>query len=150
LRRLIVLAALCAPLPATAQDAFCVGLRTLAQGAANGFLEIPAGGRQLHGSLQERRDVVDVGDGPARGAYVALMLSAPSRERPNPAAMRFRALQAEIERCLPQAQPGQVQRVDRGERMIWTTPEARILLRTDEGDGFASDAEVELAVVSRW
>ena len=150
LRHLILLAALCAPLPATAQDAFCQGLRTLAQGAANGFLEIPAGGRQLRGSSEEWRGTVETEDGPARGAYLAMMLTAPSRERANPAATRFRALEAEITRCLPQAQAAPAQRVDRGERATWTTSEARIVLRSDEGDGFASNAQVELAIVSRW
>jgi hypothetical protein len=150
LRRLALLATLLAPLPAEAQDAFCAGLQRLVRGAANGFLEIPAGGRILHGSLEERRGVVRSEEGPARGGYLALMLTAPSRERPNPAVTRFHALQAEIARCLPDAQAGQVQRVDRGQRVVWTTPQARIVLRSDEGDGFASNAEVDVAVVSRW
>jgi hypothetical protein len=40
--------------------------------------------------------------------------------------------------------------VDRGQRAIWTTSQARVVLRSDEGDGFASTAEVDVAVVSRW
>ncbi len=150
MRRLALLAILLAPLPAAAQDAFCRGLQRLAAGAANGFMEIPAAGRVLHGSVQERRGMVESEDGPARGAYLALMLTAPSRERPNPAATRFQALHAGIARCLPGAEGGAVQRAERGQRAIWATPQARIVLRSDEGDGYASDAEVEIAVVSRW
>ncbi len=137
-------------MPAAAQDAFCAGLQRLVRGAASGFLEIPAGGHVLRGSLHEQRGMVRSDEGPARGAYIALMMTGPSSGRPNPAATRFHALQAEITRCLPDAQPSAPQRVDRGQRAIWTTPQARVVLRSDEGDGFASTAEVDVAVVSRW
>jgi hypothetical protein len=150
LRRLALLAILLAPLPAAAQDAFCAGLQRLVRGAASGFLEVPPSGHVLPGSREERRGMIRDQDGPAHGAYLALMLTAPSAQRPNPAATRFHALQAEITRCLPDAESAPAQRVDRGQRAVWTTPQARVVLRSDEGDGFASDAEVDIAVVSRW
>lgn len=145
-----LLAPLLAAAPAEAQDAFCAGLQRLVRGAANGFLEIPAGGHVLHGSLHEQRGTVRADEGPARAAYIALMMTGPSGGRPNPAAARFHALQGEITRCLPDAQAAPPQRVDRGQRAIWTTAQSRVVLRSDEGDGFASTAEVDVAVVSRW
>lgn len=150
LLRFCLLVALLLPLPAAAQapDAFCLSLRRLAEGAANGFDYIPQGGHVIPGSVFERRGVFQDQDGPARAAYIALL--ATSRERPSPIEARFRHVQAEIARCLPDAQAAPLQQVQRGAIATWTTSQARIALRRDDGDGFASDAELELAVASRW
>jgi hypothetical protein len=151
-RRLAVILPLLAPLPAGAQatDAFCAGLLQLVAGAAQGFAEMPRTGGVLHGSIEERRGVTSTDDGPPRAVYYAVMLRDDARRRPNPADGHFRRLQAEIARCLPQAQPSALTPGQGGARITWTTEQALVGLRLDDGGGDAGNAEVEVSVASRW
>lgn len=150
MRRLLLLVALFAPLPAAAQDAFCTGLQRLVEQARWGFSDLGLGGRVLHGSVQERRGVLESPDGPARGAFFAIMLNAPSRELAAVVAPRFQALHTEIARCLPTAEGGATQAGQGGAVAVWRTPYAVVRLRREDGDGFASTAEIEVVVASRW
>lgn len=156
LRRLLtLLVLLAAPLPALAQgqprqDPFCTALRQLVTAAASGFDYVPRGQRLIPGSVDERRGVTRTGDGPPRGVIYAVMLRDQSRQRPNPVVARFTALQGQITRCLPEAEAGPVVQGQGGLTTSWRTPQAIIGLRRDDGEGFASTAEVELSVAARW
>lgn len=150
----VLLTLLAAPLPAAAQahanDAFCAGLRQLVAAAASGFDYLPANQRLLPGSIAERRGVTRSEGGPPRAAFFAVMLRDASAQRPNPAEARFRALQAAIPRCLPDVAAGPGGEGPRGAVASWTIQQAVIGLRYDAGDGFASTAEIEISVASRW
>jgi hypothetical protein len=154
---LLLAAATLAPPPAAAQAqphgepaAFCAALRRLAAAAASGFESIDRAPHLIPGSVEERRGVTAAADGPPRAVLHAVMLRDPSRQRPNPVVARFEALRAEITRCLPEAEAGPVAQGQGGAQARWTTPQAVIGLRRDDGEGFASDAELELSVASRW
>jgi hypothetical protein len=152
LRRLILLLPLLAQTPTQAQatDAFCLGLRQLVEAAANGFDYLPLGERRLPNSLNERRGITQSPDGPPRAAYYATMMSTPSRRQLSAAELHFSELNAEIGRCLLGAESGPMIRGQDGVRTSWTTPRAVVHLRREDGDGFASSAEVEVIVASRW
>jgi hypothetical protein len=152
LRCLILLFPLLAlmPIQAKATDAFCAGLRQLVEAAANGFDSLPLGERRLLGSLNERRGITQSSDGPPRAAYYATMMSGPSRRQPSAAELHFRELHGEIARCLLGAEDGPMIGGQGGARTSWTTPQAVVHLRREDGDGFASNAEVEVIVASRW
>jgi hypothetical protein len=154
----LLAAAALLPLPAPAQPpqqhgeaaAFCAALRRLAAAAASGFDSVDRAPHLVPGSVEERRGVTAAADGPPRAVLYAVMARAPSRQRPNPVAARFEALRAEVARCLPEAEAGPVTQGQGGAQARWTTPQAVIGLRRDDGEGFASDAELELSVASRW
>ncbi|MBX9700255.1 MAG: hypothetical protein K2X74_12515 [Acetobacteraceae bacterium] len=158
MRRLALICVLALTLPpeATAQgsrrgdDPFCTALRQVVNAAGSGFDYLPRNQRLLPGSVEERRGITRTGDGPPRAVVYAIMLRDNSGERPSPAAARFQALQAAISRCLPDAQASPPQAAPRGATAAWTLPMALIGLRRDEGEGFASSAEVEISVASRW
>ena len=150
MRRLTLLPLLLAPLPgeAQAQDAFCTGVRTVVAGAAQDFAEMPLARQIIHGSVTERRGMTP-GD-PPRAAFYAIMLRDNSERAPRDADARFRALEAEITRCLPQAAASGVNRGDRGSYMTWTLERAVVGLRSEIVQGFATSGEVELSISSRW
>jgi hypothetical protein len=152
LHRLILLPPLLASLPTQAQatEAFCAGLRQLVEAAANGFDNLPIGEHHLPGSINERRGITQSPDGPPRAAYYATMMSSPSHRQPSAAELHFHELHGEIARCLPDAENGPVIPGQGGARMSWTTQQAMVHLRREDGDGFASNAEVEVTVASRW
>ena len=82
MRRLLLAAALLAPLSAQAQDAFCNGLRQIVQAAAQDFVELPSGTHYLRGSVNERRAVAPPFDGaPPRAVYYAVMLRDDRRDQ---------------------------------------------------------------------
>jgi hypothetical protein len=151
-RRLILLLPLLAlvPIQARATDAFCAGLRQLVEASADGFDYLPLGQRLLPGSLHERRGIAQSPDGPPRAAYYATMMSGPSSRKPSAADQRFRELHGTIARCMPDAESGPTIEAQGGARTSWTTPRAVVHLRREDGDGFASNAEVEVTVASRW
>jgi hypothetical protein len=151
IRRLLPLALL-PSLPAMAETAgpFCAALRELAVAAADGFESVPRGGHKLPGSVEERRGITRSGDGPPRAVFYAVMLRDGSRQHPNPADARFRALGAEIPRCLPEAEAVSAAERQGGADMSWRTSQAVIGLRLDRGDGYLSNAEVEVSIASRW
>lgn len=155
MRRALLLISILAPLQAAAQparnaDALCTGLHYLVAAAPSGFDYVPRDPRQIPGSIEERRGIVRTGDGPPRAVFYAVMLRDASRERPNPVQARFRSLQAAIARCLPDAQAAPVSEGAHGAMATWTLPQALIALRRDDGEGFASTAELELSVAARW
>ena len=160
MRRLVLLLPLL-PSPALGQgagpsaahgrpDAFCNGLRQLVGAAASGFDYLPRDSRLLPGSIEERRGITRSGDGPPRAVFYAVMLREAAREGPNPAAARFRTLQAEITRCLPDAQAAPAAEGQGGAVARWSLPTAIVGLRRDDGAGFASSMEVEVSVAPRW
>ncbi len=144
--------ALLASLPAAAEasEAFCASLRQLAVAAAEGFVNVPPGRHLVPGSIEERRGVTRSGDGPPRAVLYVTMVRDNSRQHPNPAEGRFRAYATEIPACLPDAEA--VSSADRsgGAERVWRTSRAVIGLRLDRGDGYLSNAEVELSIASRW
>jgi hypothetical protein len=151
MRRLLLAAALLAPLSAQAQDAFCQGLRQIVQAAAQDFVELPAGSRYLHGSVAERRGVAPPFDGaPPRAVYYAVMLRDDSPRAFALADSHMRNLQTEIGRCLPQAQASPVASNDRGSLQTWTMERAVVGLRREDSRGFASSTEIEVSITSRW
>jgi hypothetical protein len=152
LRRLIPLLAILLPSTLAAQpaDRFCAGLRQLVAATQSSFEYLPQGVQLLPGSIAERRGITSSDGGPARAAIFAVMLRTPSRQRPNPVEARARALEAEISRCLPGAERREPLQQQNGAVLRWVTEWAVVSLRRDDGDGFASDAEVEVTVASRW
>ena len=150
MRRLALFPLLLAPISAEAQDAFCTGLRQIVQAAAQDFAELPLGTHYLHGSINERRGVVSTQGGPPRGVYYAVMLRDESSRAPAQADARFRALQGEIGRCLPQAQATPAAPTERGRLASWTLERAVVGLREEVAQGFATSAEVEVSIASRW
>ena len=78
------------------------------------------------------------------------MMSIPSHRQPSVAEQHFRDLHGEIARCLLDAESGPVIPGQGGARMSWTTQQAVVHLRREDGDGFASNAEIEVTVASRW
>lgn len=152
-RSLLLLPLLLAPLAARAEappSPFCAGLRRLVAAAASGFDYLPANQRLLPGSVEERRGITRTEGGPPRAVFYAVMLQDASRRHPNPVEARFHALAAEITRCLPDATASPAQVREGGAVAGWTTPQALVGLRRDDGQGFASTAEVTLSVASRW
>jgi hypothetical protein len=151
MRRIALLTLLLAPLTAQAQDAFCNGLRQIVQAAAQDFAELPLGSHYLHGSVGERRAVAPpVQGGPPRAVYYAVMLRDNSPRAFTLAESHMRSLQAEINRCLPQAQASVVASNDRGSFQSWTMERAVVGLRREDSRGFASSTEIEVSITSRW
>lgn len=160
MRRLVLLLPLL-PSPALGQgagpsaahgrpDAFCNGLRQLVGAAGSGIADLPRDSRLLPGSIEERRGITRSGDGPPRAVFYAIMLREPARAGPSPVAARFRALRGVITHCLPDAQAAPAAEGQGGTTARWTLPTAIVGLRHDDGAGFASSAEVEVSVASRW
>jgi hypothetical protein len=150
-RRLILTLVLLGAVPpeASAADAFCTALQRLTDSAASNFQHLSNSGRNMPGSVNEYRSTVQFA-GSVHAAMFAVMVRAPS-DPPSPLLQqRFTALQADIGRCLPDAQKGPVEQIQGGSRVIWTLPRAIVLLRRDNGMGHASTAEVHIAVGSRW
>jgi hypothetical protein len=154
MRRLALLLPLplLAPLPVAPQthDAFCAGLLHLVQAAPSGFAYVDRGQRVVPGSVEERRGTLTAAFGPPRAAYHAMMLRAPAAQHPNPVEGRFHGLQAQIGHCLPGIAATPVTAGEGGAHIAWTTDQAVILLRREDGQGGASTAEVELSVAARW
>jgi hypothetical protein len=154
LRRLMLLLPFLAPLPAEASAeadaAFCTGLRRLVVAAAEGFVNIPGNTRLLPGSIEERRGVTRSPDGPPRAVVYAVMLRDNSRQHPNPADARYRALQGAIGHCLPDAEVLAASDRPTGATASWRTSSAVIGIRLDRGDAYLSNAEVEVSIASRW
>ncbi|MBS7790792.1 hypothetical protein KTR66_12345 [Roseococcus sp. SDR] len=151
MRRLLLAAALLAPLSAQAQDAFCQGLRQIVQAAAQDFVELPSGTHYLRGSVSERRGVAPPFDGaPPRAVYYAVMLRDDSPRAFTLAEQHMRNLQGEINRCLPQAQASAVTSNDRGSYQTWTMERAVVGLRREDSRGFASSTEIVVSIMSRW
>lgn len=153
MRRLALLLPLplLAPLPVAPQphDAFCAGLLHLVQAAPSGFAYVDRGQRVVPGSLDERRGVLAAAFGPPRAAYHAMMLRTPA-EHGSTTQARFHALQAQIGHCLPGIPATPVTAGEGGAHIAWTTDQAVILLRREDGQGGASTAEVEISVAARW
>lgn len=151
MRRLLLAAALLAPLSAQAQDAFCQGLRQIVQAAAQDFVELPSGTHYLRGSVNERRGVAPPFDGaPPRAVYYAVMLRDDSPRAFTLAEQHMRSLQTEINRCLPQAQASSMASNDRGSYQTWTMERAVVGLRREDSRGFASSTEIVVSITSRW
>lgn len=152
MRRLLAVALplLAAPASALAADAFCTGLSTLVAAASQGFDYLPRGGRLLPGSIEERRGITRTGDGPPRAVFFAVMLRDPAAQHPNPVQSRFRALQTAIGQCLPEAEARPAADGQGGAVARWSTQQALIELRRDDGSGGLSSAEVEISIASRW
>jgi hypothetical protein len=151
MRRLALLPLLLAPITAEAQDAFCTGLRQVVHAAATEFAELPLGSHYLHGSVNERRAVAPpVQGGPPRAVYYAVMLRDNSARAFTLAESHMRSLQAEITRCLPQAQASVVASNERGAFQSWTLERAVVGLRREDSRGFASSTEIEVSITSRW
>jgi hypothetical protein len=138
------------PGAASANEAFCVALRQLAQAAQSSFDWMPRTGRNVPGSVSERHATLQTPGGAPRGAYFAVMSRHDPRQLPDPTAERFRTLQHEIGQCLTNAS---FQGINEGQGMAqasWQTPYAVIGLRRADGGREVADSVVELSVASRW
>ena len=135
--------------PPQGQDAFCCGLRQIVAGVAQDLSELPLG-RYFPGSVNERRGVISTDGGPERGVLYAAMGQAEGERSLRQAEARFRALQDEIARCLPKAQPGNPQRGPDGTMIRWQMQRWIVGLRLSEAQGFVTSAEVEISVARRW
>jgi hypothetical protein len=154
MRRLSLLSALLLPwllpAPAAANDAFCPALQRLVAGARWSFNDIGLAPHLIPGSVAERRGVVQILDGPPRGAIFAVMQRVQGREHEAQIVHGFDQLHGRIAQCLPDAQASPTSRAPTEVRSTWTTPYAVVLLRADRGDGFAATMDLEIVVASRW
>ncbi|MBR0649179.1 hypothetical protein GXW78_05860 [Roseomonas terrae] len=148
-RKLLVLTLLASlPIEAQADRAFCQGLQGLVAAAQSRFDWLPTTGRNIPGSIEERRGVVQnhVGGEP-HGVYYAVMY----RHDGNTGAHeRFAALQHEIGACLSGASFLGVTQGQGNAQANWQTQYARVGLRRADGDGELPQSLVELSVASRW
>ncbi len=150
-RRLLALTLLVIlPFEAVANQAFCAALQGLASAAQSRFDWLPNTGRNVPGSIEERRGVVQSSSGQPHGIYYAVMVRHDPRQQPNPVRERFAALQREIGHCLPDASFLGLTEGQGGAQANWQTQYARIGLRRADGGGEVPDAMVELSVASRW
>lgn len=150
-RKLLALTLLASlPVEAMADRAFCASLQGLTAAAQSRFDWLPHTGRNVAGSIEERRGVVQSVSGQPHGIYYALMVRHDSRQQPNPVPERFTALQREVGQCLPDASFLGVTEGQGGALATWQTQYARITLRRDDGRGELTQALVELAIASRW
>jgi hypothetical protein len=146
---LVAAAALALPSAARADDAFCNALRHVIETARWDMNSLANRPHNIPGSIQEHRGTAMFGGEP-HAVFTALMLSEPAAQARAHIAPRFAALHAQIAHCIPDAQGGQVEQLQGWSRAIWTLPRALVQLRRQDGEGFASTAEIEIAVATRW
>jgi hypothetical protein len=149
-RKLLVLTLLASlPIEAQADRAFCQGLQGLVSAAQSRFDWLPSTGRNIPGSLNERRGVEQSSSGP-HGVYYAVMYRHDTRQQPHGARERFAALQREVGACLTGASFLGVTEGQGGAQARWQTQYAVVGLRRDDGGGELTQSIVELSVASRW
>ena len=147
-RHLLVLTLLASlPIEAQADRAFCEGLQGLVNAAQSRFDWLPTTGRNIPGSIRERRGVEENSSGP-HGVYYAVMYShnGPSAE----AQQHFTRLQREVGACLTEASFLGVNPGGGGSRARWQTQYAIVGLRVADGSGDVPESMVELSIASRW
>lgn len=150
-RHLLVLTLLASlPIEALADRAFCESLQGLASAAQSRFDWLPHTGRNVAGSIEERRGVVQSVSGQPHGVYFAVMARSDARQQPNPVREHFARLQHEVGQCLPDASFLGVTEGQGGAQANWQTQYARIGLRRVDGGGELSQSQVELSIASRW
>ena len=139
--------------PAQAQSTLCQGLGRLVEQAQQSFEDLPANLRLIPGSLQERRGFVTPTDGtPRRPIYIALMFQDSSPDATKQAMARFRQLQPQIARCMPQVQARPMREPGNGARVQWLLPLGQIALVGAAGNigGDNATATVEIQVAFRF
>ncbi|MEO3474647.1 hypothetical protein AAFN86_22470 [Roseomonas sp. CAU 1739] len=147
-RHLLVLTLLASlPIEAQADRAFCEGLQGLVNAAQSRFDWLPTTGRNIPGSIRERRGVEENSSGP-HGVYYAVMYShnGPSAE----AQQHFTRLQREVGACLTEASFLGVNPGGGGSQARWQTQYAIVGLRVADGGGEVPESLVELSIASRW
>ena len=147
-RHLLVLTLLASlSFEAQADRAFCEGLQGLVNAAQSRFDWLPTTGRNIPGSIRERRDVEESSSGP-HGVYYAVMYShnGPSAE----AQQHFTRLQREVSACLTEGSFLGVSPGGDGSQARWQTPYAIVGLRVADGGGEVPESMVELSIASRW
>ena len=138
------------PIEAQADRAFCQGLQGLVAAAQSRFDWLPSNGRNIPGSISERRGVMQSSSGQPHGVYYAIMYSHDARAQPNGARERFAALQHEVNACLTEASFLGVNEGGGGAQASWQTQYARIGLRRADGGAEVPESMVELSIASRW
>lgn len=139
-----------APGAASADTAFCIALRQVVQAAQSSFDWMPRTGRDIPGSVEERRGTLQTPGGAPRGIFYAVMSRHDPRRQPDPTHERFRTVQHEIGRCLTDASFQGVTEGGGSAQATWQTQYAVIGLRRADGGREVADSLVELSVASRW
>lgn len=148
-RKLLVLTLLASlPVEAQADRAFCQGLQGLVAAAQSRFDWLPTTGRNIPGSIEERRGVAqNQTGGEPHGIYYAVMYR---RDAAAGAHERFAELQREIGACLTEGSFLGVTQGQGSAQAAWQTQYARVGLRRADGGGEVAQSLVELSVASRW
>lgn len=150
-RHLPILGLLAAlPVEAAADTAFCTSLREAVRAAQSRFDSLPADRHAIHGSLEERRGVMQSASGQPHGVLYAVMVRHDARQQPDPVRDRFAAVQREIGQCLTGAQALGVTEGRGAALASWQTDYARIGLRRVDGGQELRDSMIELSIASRW
>lgn len=150
-RKLLALTLLASlPVEAMADRAFCASLQGLTAAAQSRFDWLPHTGRNVAGSIEERRGVVQSVSGQPHGIYYAVMARHDARQQPDPIRERFATLQREVGQCLPDATFLGVTEGQGGAQANWQTQYARIGLRRVDGGGELAQSLVEISIASRW
>ena len=150
---LLAAAALAHPALAQPRDPMCLGRGRLVEQAPGGFGDLPLSLRLIPGSIQERRGFFTPADGtPRKPLYIALMFQDSTPQATANAQAKFRALHAEIARCITAVRPQDMSEPQNGAMAVWTLDQAQVALRGAAGNagGDSATAVVELTVMQRF